>query len=138
MSAISGTASGAQSKMRAFVKGTPLAVVPLVKHSLFAAKTLCDETEISRKRTMPNTPPRTSPRLRIVVVGNGLVGHRFVEDLRERDPNRELSITVIGEEPRLAYDRVHLSAYFEGKSADDLAVATRERYAELEIETGLG
>ena len=72
------------------------------------------------------------------MVGNGLVGHRFVEELRERDPERELAITVIGEEPRLAYDRVHLSAYFEGKTADDLAVATRERYVELEIETRLG
>ncbi|MFT3926033.1 MAG: nitrite reductase large subunit NirB [Myxococcales bacterium] len=87
---------------------------------------------------MTNTPARNSSRLRIVVIGNGLVGHRFVEELRERDPQRQLSITVIGEEPRLAYDRVHLSAYFEGKSADDLAVATRERYAELDIETRLG
>jgi len=75
---------------------------------------------------------------RIVVVGNGLVGHRFVEDLRERDPERKLSITVIGEEPRLAYDRVHLSAYFDGKTVDDLAVATRERYLELCIGTRLG
>ncbi len=87
---------------------------------------------------MLHTPPRISSRLRVVVVGNGLVGHRFVEELRERDPKRELAITVIGEEPRLAYDRVHLSAYFEGKSADDLAVATRERYLELAIETRLG
>ena len=51
----------------------------------------------------------TTGKTRIVVVGNGLVGHRFVEDLRERDPDAELSITVIGEEPRLAYDRVHLA-----------------------------
>jgi nitrite reductase (NADH) large subunit len=85
---------------------------------------------------MPNS--ETSPRSRVVVIGNGLVGHRFVEDLRERDPERKLAITVIGEEPRLAYDRVHLSAYFEGKSAEDLAVATRERYRELEVETRLG
>jgi len=80
----------------------------------------------------------TSQQTRVVVVGNGLVGHRFVEELRERDVDRKLSITVIGEEPRFAYDRVHLSAYFDGSSADSLAVATRERYAELAIETRLG
>jgi nitrite reductase (NADH) large subunit len=80
----------------------------------------------------------TSRRERVLVVGNGLVGHRFVEELRERDPERKLAITVVGEEPRLAYDRVHLSAYFEGRSPDDLAVATRERYAELDIECVLG
>jgi nitrite reductase (NADH) large subunit len=80
----------------------------------------------------------TSGQTRVVVVGNGLVGHRFVEELRDRDPQRSLSITVIGEEPRLAYDRVHLSSYFEGKTADDLAVASRDRYRELGIETCLG
>jgi nitrite reductase (NADH) large subunit len=80
----------------------------------------------------------TSRRERVLVVGNGLVGHRFVEELRERDAARTLAITVVGEEPRLAYDRVHLSAYFEGRSPDDLAVATRERYAELQIDCVLG
>jgi nitrite reductase (NADH) large subunit len=80
----------------------------------------------------------TNGKTRVVVIGNGLVGHRFVEDLRERDPERKLAITVVGEEPRLAYDRVHLSSYFDGKTADDLAVATRERYIELAIETRLG
>ena len=80
----------------------------------------------------------TNGQTRVVVIGNGLVGHRFVEELRERDPNNTLSITVIGEEPRLAYNRVDLSAYFDGKSPEQLAVATRERYRELAIETFLG
>ncbi|HEX5658118.1 MAG TPA: FAD-dependent oxidoreductase, partial [Polyangiales bacterium] len=75
---------------------------------------------------------------RVVVVGNGLVGHRFVEELRERDPERTMQITVVGEEPRFAYDRVHLSAYFEGTPAAELAVASRERYQELGVETILG
>ena len=77
-------------------------------------------------------------KTRVVVVGNGLVGHRFVEELRERDPERSFSITVIGEEPRFAYDRVHLSAYFDGTPAIELQVATRERYQELAIDTRLG
>jgi nitrite reductase (NADH) large subunit len=92
------------------------------------------ETYGKRKMKLSETNGQT----RVVVIGNGLVGHRFVEDLRERDPERKLSITVVGEEPRLAYDRVHLSAYFDGQTPDDLAVATRERYIELGIETRLG
>ncbi len=75
---------------------------------------------------------------RVVVIGNGMVGHRFVEELRERDLERSMQITVIGEEPRFAYDRVHLSAYFDGTPAAELAMASRERYHELGIEIILG
>ena len=56
---------------------------------------------------------------RVVVVGNGMVGHRFVE-LAAVIPG--IAITVLGEEPRTAYDRVHLSDYFAGSSAGDLAL----------------
>ena len=55
----------------------------------------------------------------VVVVGNGMVGHRFVE-LAAGTPGTE--IAVFGEEPRTAYDRVHLSDYFAGASASDLAL----------------
>lgn len=55
----------------------------------------------------------------VVVVGNGMVGHRFVE-LAAALPG--VAITVIGEEPRPAYDRVHLSEYFTGVSAEELAL----------------
>jgi nitrite reductase (NADH) large subunit len=75
---------------------------------------------------------------RVVVIGNGLVGHRFVEELRERGDATKYAITVVGEEPRLAYDRVHLSAFFSGTSAEELGVASRERYRELGVEIILG
>ena len=45
----------------------------------------------------------------------------------------ELEITVYGEEPRPAYDRVHLSSYFSGKDADDLLMAPRSWYEEQHI-----
>lgn len=50
----------------------------------------------------------------VVVVGSGMVGHRFVE-LAAAIPG--VAITVFGEELRTAYDRVHLSEYFAGASA---------------------
>ncbi|MFN2562828.1 MAG: nitrite reductase large subunit NirB [Jatrophihabitans sp.] len=59
---------------------------------------------------------------RVVVAGNGLVGQRFVEALHERDKNAEWQVTVLGEETRRAYDRVALSSYFDGVSAEELDV----------------
>ncbi|MFE9245015.1 nitrite reductase large subunit NirB [Nocardiopsis sp. NPDC006938] len=58
----------------------------------------------------------------LVVIGNGMVGHRLVEALRDRDTDRRWHVTVVGEEPRAAYDRVALSSYFDGASADDLSL----------------
>ena len=59
--------------------------------------------------------------MKIVVVGHGMVGHKFLESLAESGlPNAE--VTVLCEEPRPAYDRVHLSEYFAGKTAEDLSV----------------
>ncbi|MDQ1725697.1 MAG: nitrite reductase large subunit, partial [Frankiaceae bacterium] len=61
-------------------------------------------------------------RRRLVVVGNGMVGQRLVEALRERDTTRAWTVTVLGEEPRPAYDRVGLSSYFAGTSAEELTL----------------
>ena len=63
-----------------------------------------------------------NPDKHVVVVGNGMVGQRFVELLADNDLERRWRITVLGEEPRQAYDRVALSALFDGKSAEDLDV----------------
>ncbi|MBI5255608.1 MAG: nitrite reductase large subunit [Burkholderiales bacterium] len=57
----------------------------------------------------------------IVVVGHGMVGHKFLESLADTGL-ADLRVTVLCEEPRAAYDRVHLSEFFAGKSADDLSL----------------
>jgi len=59
--------------------------------------------------------------MKLVVVGNGMVGHKLLEELVALQPP-DLEITVLCEETRPAYDRVHLSEYFAGKSADDLSL----------------
>ncbi|WP_416307268.1 nitrite reductase large subunit NirB [Neptunicella sp. SCSIO 80796] len=74
----------------------------------------------------------SKPAIRVVVVGNGMVGHHFVEQLCQQDI--DTSITVLSAEPRLAYDRVHLSEYFSGKTADDLAMTTPEQYDEWGVQ----
>ncbi|KXK63641.1 nitrite reductase [Micromonospora rosaria] len=70
---------------------------------------------------------------RLVVVGNGMVGQRFVEALRARDTEQRWQVTVLGEERRPAYDRVRLSAYFDGVSAEELNLHTPDDGVELRL-----
>ena len=62
-------------------------------------------------------------RKKIVVVGNGMVGHKLLEQLVAQTA-AAVEVTVLCEEPRPAYDRVHLSEFFAGKSADELSLVT--------------
>ncbi len=75
-------------------------------------------------------------KLNIIVIGNGMVGYKFCEKLVSR--SSRFNIVVFGEEPRRAYDRVHLSEYFNGKTADDLSMSTTEWYADNNITLHLG
>ena len=71
--------------------------------------------------------------LKVIVVGNGMVGYKFCEKFIAKSGHENYQITVFGEEPRRAYDRVHLSEYFGGKSADDLSMSTLSWYEENNI-----
>ncbi|WP_068157880.1 nitrite reductase large subunit NirB [Rhodococcus phenolicus] len=62
-------------------------------------------------------------RKNVVVVGHGMVGHRFVEALRARDEHDTWSVTVLSEETQPAYDRVGLSSYVGSWNAKELALA---------------
>lgn len=72
---------------------------------------------------------------KILVVGNGMVGHRFVEAALERGLD---GIVVVGEEHRRAYDRVHLSSFFDGVTADDLTLGDDDLYDRDGVELLLG
>src|SRR4051812_28937302 len=76
-------------------------------------------TSLSYRRGMSQTPP---PQRSLVVVGGGMVAHRLVEALRDRDGGRTWSVDVFAEEPRAPYDRVALTTYFSGRHPDDLAL----------------
>ncbi|AJK49748.1 nitrite reductase large subunit NirB [Burkholderia plantarii] len=58
--------------------------------------------------------------MNIVVIGHGMVGHKLLESLA--GDAGTLQVTVLCEEPRAAYDRVHLSEFFAGKTAEDLSL----------------
>ena len=67
-----------------------------------------------------------------------MVGYKFCEKLVAKHEPGSFTLTVIGEEPRPAYDRVHLSAYFSGTSAEALTMAPLEWYLEHQIKLYLG
>ncbi|MCH4552874.1 nitrite reductase large subunit NirB [Aestuariibaculum lutulentum] len=71
---------------------------------------------------------------KIIVVGNGMVGYKFCEKFVAEVKSQTYKITVFGEEPRPAYDRVHLSEYFENQDAEALEMAPRSWYEEHGIE----
>jgi nitrite reductase (NADH) large subunit len=59
--------------------------------------------------------------MKVLVIGHGMVGHKFLEALSDSGA-ADVQVTVLCEEPRAAYDRVHLSEFFSGKSADQLSL----------------
>ncbi|WP_152081333.1 nitrite reductase large subunit NirB [Enterobacter oligotrophicus] len=77
----------------------------------------------------------TKPTL--VVVGHGMVGHHFLEDCVNRNLHQQYQIIVFGEERYAAYDRVHLSEYFGGRSADSLSLVKGDFFTDNGIELRL-
>lgn len=69
----------------------------------------------------------------ILVIGNGMVGYKFCEKFVAKGGLRNFKVTVFGEEPRPAYDRVHLSAFFKNGDAKALEMAPRSWYEENNI-----
>jgi len=59
---------------------------------------------------------------RVVVIGNGMVGQRFMENMIELDKEEKCTLATFCEEKRAAYNRVKLTSYFETKNPSDLSM----------------
>ncbi len=75
---------------------------------------------------------------KLVVIGNGMVGQAFLESMTESKARDQFDITVFCEEPRPAYDRVHLSEFFSGKTAEDLSMVSHEFFMQNDISIHIG
>ncbi len=69
---------------------------------------------------------------KVLIIGNGMVGHYFVEQLLLQQAT--VSICVLSGESRPAYDRVHLSEFFSGKTEQDLLLTTEQEYIDKGVE----
>ncbi|MEE2767421.1 MAG: nitrite reductase large subunit NirB [Pseudomonadota bacterium] len=75
---------------------------------------------------------------KLVVIGNGMVGHYFLEGLVDSQAKDQFEITTFCEETRPAYDRVHLSEYFAGKTAADLSMVKPGFFERNDIRIHIG
>ena len=67
-----------------------------------------------------------------------MVGQHFLAAMAGGPMKDKLHLTTFCEEPRPAYDRVHLSSFFSGKTASDLALAEPDFFAGNGITLHLG
>ena len=74
----------------------------------------------------------------LVVIGNGMVGQRFLEELHANGLTQQYEVVTFCEEPRPAYDRVHLSEYFAGTSATQLSLVADDFFARAGITVHIG
>lgn len=74
----------------------------------------------------------------LIVIGNGMVGHNFLESLVASDIGDNYEVVTFCEEQRPAYDRVHLTEFFSGKTAEDLSMVTKGFFAKNNIKIHLG
>lgn len=75
---------------------------------------------------------------RLILIGNGMVGHHFVEQWLACEAAADYQLTLFGAERQPAYDRVHLSEYFEKQSADHLRLSEPGFYQQAGIDLHLG
>ncbi|MCV7252963.1 nitrite reductase large subunit [Mycobacterium hackensackense] len=74
----------------------------------------------------------------VVVVGHGMVGHRFVEALRSRDTEGSWRVTILSEEADAAYDRVGLTGYTEHWNRAALALSGNDYAGDNDVVLHLG
>ncbi len=74
----------------------------------------------------------------LVVIGNGMVGHKFLELMIAQKATEHWNIVTFCEEPRVAYDRVNLSGFFSGKTGADLSLVEPGLYQEHGIHILIG
>ena len=86
---------------------------------------------------MPTTDTHDGRR-NVVVIGNGMVGQRFCEQLVERDTKRQFRLITFCEEPRAAYDRVGLTSFFAHRDAQKLMMAKMAWYEANGVELHVG
>ncbi|MHA6804730.1 nitrite reductase large subunit NirB [Salinifilum ghardaiensis] len=74
----------------------------------------------------------------LIIIGHGMVGHRLVEEMRARDNADAWRVLVFAEEERPAYDRVALSSYIQGTTAEELSLGSGELFADPMVQLHLG
>ncbi len=85
-----------------------------------------------------STPLGRTPKMKLVMVGNGMAGVRTLEELLKLAPDL-YDITVFGAEPHPNYNRILLSPVLAGEqTVDDIILNPLDWYAENQITLHMG
>jgi NAD(P)H-dependent nitrite reductase large subunit/NAD(P)H-dependent nitrite reductase small subunit len=79
----------------------------------------------SNNDSEPYDPPAKQT---IVVIGNGMVGHRFCQRLIDMEESDLFEIVTFCEEPRVTYDRVGLTRFFDTRDPEKLMLTSEQWY----------
>ncbi|MDQ3735363.1 MAG: nitrite reductase large subunit NirB [Actinomycetota bacterium] len=71
----------------------------------------------------------------LVVIGYGMIGHRLVAGMMDRDTHGDWRLVVLAQENRPAYDRVALSSYLDSWDAAKLSLPAQSS-SRLELRLG--
>jgi len=74
----------------------------------------------------------------LVVIGNGMVGQNFLTSLMVSSLKETYEVITFCEESQVAYDRVHLTEFFSGKTAQDLSLVEEDFFEDNNITIHIG
>ncbi len=97
-------------------------------------QSLVDQQKVLTEEAMEKLAFEDPGKKKLVVIGNGMVGQKFLEELAAAQGLNHYQVTVCAEENRVAYDRVRLSAFFDGVSAEALSLTDEKFFQEHSIE----
>ncbi len=86
-----------------------------------------------QRRFSSGLPIATDRKTRLVVIGNGMVAHKLLEQLVELDGLAHYNVTVIGGESRPAYDRVNLTKLFFDTNESEILLADQQWHEKHDV-----
>src|SRR5688500_17016416 len=75
---------------------------------------------------------------KMVIIGNGMATSRLLDELDARGADARYAITVFGDEPGGAYNRILLSKVLAGEQADSIAIKPPSWYSDRGIRLASG
>ncbi len=95
---------------------------------LFGSPFCSQDTQTQEMGISSMATTQSINKKQLVVIGNGMVGHHFIENFVASNMADEYEIHILAEESRAAYDRVHLSEYFGDSTYEDLCLVENNFY----------
>lgn len=93
-----------------------------IDHAVYSFQPTLHLSPLANAKTFSSKLFMAEPSKRIVVIGNGMVGQRFMENMIDLDKDGKCTLATFCEEKRAAYNRVKLTSYFETRNPSDLSM----------------